>query len=200
MSPKKPASTCTASAVWLSLLLAPAVCGQSAKTEARPPADNRLASIKRICVDRFVGEESLVATVRELAIASLVSLKRFTVTEKCEKADATLKGAVIERAESRVRAEAESVGFGVAAGAATVTGTSGTAGFGAASGGSGEKLFSAESGSRASVTVRLVDAEGEVLWAYTHDSPGGKAKGAVSDAVERAIKQLARDLARADAK
>jgi len=45
-----------------------------------------------------------------------------------------------------------------------------------------------------------VDPEGEVLWAYTQDSAGGKAKGAVSDAVERAIKQLARELSRADAK
>jgi hypothetical protein len=162
--------------------------------------NSRLASLRRVCVDKIVGEESLVASVREIAIASLFSLKRFTVTEKCEKADAILRGAVIERAEKRVRAESEATDFGVAAGGARVTGRSGSAGFGAAVGGSGESLLSAETGSRASVTLRLVGLDGDVLWAYTQDSPGGKTRGAISDAVERAVKQLQRDMARSDAK
>jgi hypothetical protein len=160
----------------------------------------RLASLQRICVDKFVGEEALVATVREIAMASLFSLKRFIVTEKCEKVDATLKGAVIERGEKRVRAEGESADFGVAAGAASVNRVSGTAAVGAALGGSGESLLSAETGSRASVTLRLVDSDGVILWAYTQDSAGGKTKGAVSDAVDRAIRQLQKDISRNGAK
>jgi hypothetical protein len=192
---------CMASRAWLVVLLAVPLYGQAPAPPA-PPADvnPRLASLRRVCVDKIVGEESLVASVREIAIASLFSLKRFTVTEKCEKADAVLRGAVIERAEKRVRAESETTDFGVAAGGARVSGRSGSAGIGAAVGGSGESLLSAETGSRASVTLRLVDLDGDVLWAYTQDSPGGKTRGAVSDAVERAVKQLQRDMARSDPK
>jgi hypothetical protein len=61
-------------------------------------------------------------------------------------------------------------------------------------------LFSAETGTKASVTLRLVDQEGEVIWAYTQDSAGGKNKGAVADAVERAMKQLQRDASRSEDK
>jgi len=201
MNPKKPASTSMASRLLLTTLIAVPLCGQATAPPAQQPESNlRLSSIRRVCVDKFVGEEALVATVREIAIASLFSLKRFTVTEKCEKADATLKGAVIERAEKRVRAEGEAADFGVAAGGASGSRHSVTAGFGAAVGGSGESLLSAETGARASVTIRLVDADGDVLWAYTQDSPGGKTKGAVSDAVDRAIKQLQREIARSEQK
>jgi hypothetical protein len=191
----------TADRVVVVLLASTFLYSQTTEPAAEPPEANpRLALMKRICVDKFAGEESLVATVREIAIASLFSVKRFTVTENCEKVDATLKGAVIERAEKRVRAEGEATDFGVAAGGARVSGRSASAGFGSALGGSGESLLSAETGSRASVTVRLVDASGDVLWAYTQDSPGGKTKGAVSDAVDRAIKQLQREIVRAEKK
>ena len=66
---------------------------------AQPPtqADDAAAlqRIKRICVDRLAGQAPLVDAVREMAFAALFSAKRFTVLEKCEKADATLKGAVL---------------------------------------------------------------------------------------------------------
>lgn len=71
-----------------------------------------------------------------------------------------------------------------------------TAGLGAVAGGSSERLFSIETLSRASVTLRLTNREGDIIWAYTQDSAGGKTKGAVSDAVDRAIRQLGRELGR----
>lgn len=122
--------------------------------------------------------------------------QRFKVSENCEKADATLKGAVFERAEKRARGEGESTDFGVAAGGVSASGAGLTAGLGAVAGGSSERLFSIETLSRASVTLRLTNREGDIIWAYTQDSAGGKTKGAVSDAVDRAIRQLGRELGR----
>jgi hypothetical protein len=159
-----------------------------------------LPAIKRICVDKIAGEESIVAAARELAIAGLFTSKRFTVTEKCVKADAILKGAVLERGEMRVRGEGEATDFGAAAGGASATRNSGRAAFGASAGGSGEALYSAETRANASVVLRLVDQEGTVVWAYSQDSPGGKVKGAIADAIERAVKQLLREVDKATAK
>jgi hypothetical protein len=45
-----------------------------------------------------------------------------------------------------------------------------------------------------------VDQEGTVVWAYSQDSPGGKVKGAIADAIERAVKQLLREVEKATAK
>jgi hypothetical protein len=159
-----------------------------------------LTAIKRICVDKIAGEEAIVAAARELAIAGLFSAKRFTVTEKCDKADAILKGAVLERGEMRVRGEGEATDFGAAAGGASATRSSGRAAFGAIAGGSGESLYSAETRASASVVLRLVDPEGTVVSAYSQDSPGGKVKGAIADAIERAVKQLLREVEKAAAK
>jgi hypothetical protein len=207
MNPKKRGSTFTGRCALILLTSTQLlVCAQTAaQPQQAAPAfvesdtSPRLTTIKRVCVDKFAGEESLVATVQEIAIASIFSLKRFTVTEKCDKADAVLKGAVIERVENKIRAEGEATNFGVSRGAANVNRHSGTAAFGAALGGSGESLMSAETGSHASVTLRLTSADGDVLWAYTQDSPGGKTRGAVSDAVDRAIRQLQREIERAAA-
>ena len=174
-----------------------ALNGQT-ESKGNEPADGRgLLGLKVICVDRLAGDESLAATAQEIAIAGLFAAKRFTITESCENSDAVLKGAVLERGEKRVRGEGEATDFGVAAGGASVGRSGGSAGFGAAVGGSGETLYSAETRSRVTVTLRLTDRRGTVLWAYSQDSAGGKSKGPVADAVERAIRQLNRELEKA---
>ena len=187
MNLKKLASTYTVSAV--GILLANSIAAASAQVPD-------LQKIRRVCVDTIAGDPALVAPAREIAIASVFSLKRFQVTENCAKADAVLKGAVIERHDKRVRGEGEAADFGVAGGGVSGSRSSVSAGFGAIVGGSGEALYSAETATRASVTLRLVNADGDVLWAHTQDSSGGKTKGAIADAVDRAIRQLSRDLAR----
>lgn len=178
------------------VLLLPCIGFCQATEESAPPS-RTLAEIKRICVDRIVGEEAVVAAARELAIAGLFSARRFAITEKCDKADAILKGAVLERGELKVRGEGEATDFGAAAGGASVGRTSGRAAFGAIAGGSGESLYSAETRASASVVLRLVDQEGTIIWAYSQNSAGGKVKGAIADAMERAVKQLLREVERA---
>lgn len=67
-------------------------------------------------MDRAVGQAPLADAVREMLFAALFSSKRFTILEKCDTADATLKGAVIESAKRGARAESEGIGFGAVAG------------------------------------------------------------------------------------
>jgi hypothetical protein len=148
--------------------------------------------VKKICVDKLVGEGSTSDAAREVAIASLFASKRFSVTERCEVADAVLRGAVSEKSGFKSQSEGEATSFGAAAGRADrLSAAVGAVGFG-----SSEKLASAETRWHASVSIRLVGKDGEILWAHSFDSPGGKTKGALADAVDRAVKQLVRDVER----
>jgi hypothetical protein len=157
-----------------------------------------LANITSVCVDRLAGPVAVAEAGREMAFAALFAAKRFVLLEKCEKADATIKGAVLDSVDQRSRSESEGMSFGAVAGAGSVGPTGGSAGFGGVSGSAAESLASSETRRHASVTLRLVNADGRVLWAYTQDSAGGKTKGAVADAVDRAIRQLLRETARTD--
>lgn len=159
-----------------------------------------LLSAKKLCVETFVGAEVLAGQAREMAFASLFASKRFALTENCGKADVVMKGAVIQEGEQQVRSESESTNFGVLAGGATANSSGGTAAVGASKGGSSEALTSAETVTQASVSIRIVDKEGEVIWAYTQESKGGKIKTPLADAMERAVKQLLRDLEKAEKK
>lgn len=161
-----------------------------------PAGAVKLNDLRRLCVEKFAGEEPVAAPVREIAIAALFSLRQFSLTENCARADATLKGAVLERNTRRVRGEGESTGFGAVVGGVSATRANAVGAIAGASGLADEQLYSAETGTTASVTLRLVTADGDVLWAYTQDSSGGKTKGAIADAIERAVKQLTRELNR----
>ncbi len=182
------------------LIVNPRLLAQ-APAETKPPDSEltaRLGSVKRICVSSFAGDPAVVDLAREIAFSALFSGKRFRITEKCENADAVLKGAVVERSEVRVRGESEATEFGTVLGGATVNSNSGSAAIGGVRGGSAEGLYSSENRSQATVTLRLVDSDGEVIWAFTQESPQGKNKSAVADAVDRAIRQLLKEVDRAD--
>jgi hypothetical protein len=186
--------------LFLPILASVYLCAQTDQAESTDPSvASRLAAVKSVCIGPFVGDASQAAAAREVAVTAMFSTKRFRLTENCDKADVVLKGAVLEKTERRVRAEGESTDFGVAAGGASVSRNSGRGGFGAAAGGSGETLYSSEDRSQATVTLRLVDAEGDILWAYTQDSPGGKTKSALVDAIERAVRQLMKEVEKAEA-
>ncbi len=172
MSPKKRESTCMVSFSLFVLAAAiPALAQVAVNSPSPAPPD--LAAVRKVCVDRIVGEERIAAAARELAIAGLFESKLFALTEKCDKADAVLKGAVLERIQNKFRGEGETIIFGA--------------------GGVAESLSSSEAGYAAAVVLRLVDAEGTIIWAFSQDSPGGKVKGALSDAIDRAVKRLIRD-------
>jgi hypothetical protein len=160
-----------------------------------------LGSLRRLCVEGFVGLQPHAGQAREMAIAGLFESKRFRITENCEKADAIVKGSVTQAKEERSRAEAESTDFGVAAGygSASVAGGSGSAsgGFGAVEGGSSEVLASTETISQATITLRIVNDDGDILWAHAEEAKEGKVKGPVAFAMDRAVNKLIREIDRA---
>ena len=163
-----------------------------------PIADHEstLAKINKICVESFAGEPTLSAQARGSVIAAIFSLGRFTVTENCATADATLKGSVFERQDQRFRAEGEGAGIAGSGGVASGTRSGFSAVAGSVATGSDETLASSETRRSASVTMRITDKNGDILWAYTQESPGGKARSALVDAVERGILQLRKTLDR----
>ncbi len=95
--------------------------------------------------------------------------------------------------DERFRAEGESVDFGALAGYAGRN--SGV--IGAVKGGKSETLASAETISQASITLRVVNSDGDILWAHTEEAKAGKVKGPVAFALERAVKRLIRDIEKA---
>ncbi len=156
-----------------------------AADDAAPP----LSKIRSICVDKMGGQAEVAAVVRELIFAALFAGKRFVLMESCERAEAVVKGGVLETADLRGRSEGDSVGFGGFASSRRRAG--GTAGAGA------ESLSSIETRRQATVSMRLVGSNGIVVWANAQDSTGGKAKSAVVDGVERVVARLLEDAGQA---
>jgi hypothetical protein len=152
-----------------------------------------LSAIKWVCVERFVGDPDISTQARELAIASLFTSKLFAVTEKCEKAEATMKGSASRSRGQKSRSEGDSMRFGETA---SVSDSFGRVASGVV-GATDERLSSSETHESASVVLRLVNADGEVIWAHSVDSTGGKTRGAVSDAVDQGVRQLVREVERA---
>jgi hypothetical protein len=189
----------------LAILAACAAWSQEKPKETTPPsepaANPRLLQVKRVCVQNF-GDDALGVQAREMVIARLFESKRFSLTENCEKAEFVLKGAVTERNDRAFREESEGVGFGVSAGASDSSGAgvnrTGTSASASARGDTRETLASSETKQHAAVTMRLVDKDGEILWAASLESTGGKTKGAIGDAAERAVRKFLRDLERAE--
>jgi hypothetical protein len=147
-----------------------------------------LSSIKKICAERFSGDEFRASQARELAISNLFALNRFIITEDCAKADAILRGSVTEDKGQKSRSEGDSAGYHRSA----LSATAGVLAADSVGVGGSENLSSSETQWQASITLRLVNRDGDVIWAISQDSSGGKTKTALSDAVERGVHQLAR--------
>ena len=151
------------------------------KPAGAPPTeqavDPRILQVKRLCIQKF-GEDALGVQVQEMVIAKLFESKRFSLTENCELAQFALKGSITERSKQAFGSESESVSFG--------------------QGAAHENLSSSQTKEQAVVTLRLVDREGDIVWAISQESTGGKTKGAIGDAAERAVRRLLRDIERAE--
>lgn len=155
---------------------------------------NPLQSVARICVGEIVGMEPLSLQTREMIVAALFKTGRFRITEDCARADAVLKGGVVESSDRRVRAESEDTDFGTIVGSAHANRRSGSAHVAGAGGGSGESLLSAETVTNASLSLRIMDGAGDVIWAHTEESGQGKSRSAVALAVQRTVQRLMRDI------
>jgi len=163
----------------------------------------QLLAVKRVCVAKLNGDERFAAQVQDMLISSLFTTKHFTLTDNCDRADATFKGTAAENRERLSRLEDEGIGFGKSAGA--VSGSWNRSG-GSVSGGSAgvaglasETLASSSDKSNAAVALRLVTKDGDVLWATTEESTGNRIKGPAADLADRAVRSLMREIEKASA-
>jgi len=155
----------------------------------------QLLQIRRVYVDHLTGGET-AAQMRDILLSSLESSKLFVLTENPERADATLKGAAEDLVFTEVHSSSDSLNarsnFGT--GRTTSTSRGVNAGFGV---GESESERSSERRHEAVAAVRLVNKEGDVIWATTQESLGAKFRGASTDVADKITARLKEDFARA---
>jgi hypothetical protein len=167
--------------------------------------DAKLLAIKRIYVDDF-GTDPTAKQIQAMVINSISESKRFIITENKEKADAILKGTALEKtsqefhslndkaaAASAHGAHSGSVSGSFQNGAGSISGSS--SGYHAAGAvAADDSTASTETINDARVAVRLVAADGDVIWSTTQESRGAKYKGAGADVADKVVKRLMLDL------
>lgn len=170
----------------------PATATQPALSQSEEDVGLRLLKVRRIFVESF-GDDPIAKQVQAMVVASLTDSKKFIVTENKERADAILKGSGVEKTSQELRSYKDATSAGVAGGGID---SFGAGGFGAAAAGISDSSTSTETINDARVSVRLVDREGDVLWATTQESKGAKYKGASADVADKVVKELLRDVAK----
>lgn len=169
----------------------------------------KFLGVRRIYVETF-GDDTESKQLQAMVINALVESKKFIITENKEKADAILKGTGLERTSQEFHAIGESTGVGAAAAAhsgsvhGTVINGNGSISGSSAGGAIARRMAtedsqaSTETVNDARVAVRLVSADGDVIWATTKESKGAKYKGASADVASQVVKQLLWDLEKAE--
>lgn len=173
-----------------------------ADTPSKPkvPAAQTIREVKRIFVDSF-GDDTVTKQIQAMVVSQLVETGKFKVTENREKADAILKGAGLEKTSQQYHAYSSET-----AGGSATYGESGSIPGTFSGGGSAvaakiaDSNASTETVNDARIAVRLVNQDGDVIWATTQESKGGKYKGASADVADKVVKQLLKDLERPDKK
>jgi hypothetical protein len=186
---------------WLPVLLAS--LGVSAVASDNSPSTaaieenslKQLLQIRRVYVDHLTGGET-AAQMRDILMSSLESSKLFVLTENQERADATLKGAAEDLVFTEVHSSSDSLNArtNIGTGRSTSTSRGMSAGFGV---GESESEHSSDRRHEAVAAVRLVNKEGDVIWATTQESLGAKFRGASTDVADKITARLKEDFARA---
>jgi len=179
------------------------VASMAAAAADKPPSPGeiedaslrQLLTVRRVFIDRLTGGET-AAQMREILFSSLQGTRLFVVTEKEERADAILRGG----AEDLVYTEQHSSSDGVNAHSNFGSGRPTSSSRGAYAGisvGENESEHSSERRHEAIAAVRLVNKEGDVIWATTQESLGAKFRGASADVAEKITAKLREDFERA---
>ena len=185
--------------LWLSLTITVFAQKEIVNLSATASTDDHpqlkeLLKIRRLYVEKLAGGDTAVQ-IRDMLIGSLQGTRLFIVTENPEKADCVLKGS----AEDLVFTDTFQSSQGIQA----RTQVGNTRSGGATRGGVGfsvgeeESTRIAERKHEATVAVRLVNMEGDVIWSTTQESLGAKFRGASADVAGKVTRQLTDDFARA---
>jgi hypothetical protein len=185
---------------WFPLLIAAAAAALAADkpplpAELEESSLRQLLTVRRVYIDRLTGGET-AAQMREILLSSLQGAKLFVVTENAERADCTLKGGAEDLVYSEVHSSSDSVNARADAGSGRSTGNSRGA-YGGLGIGQSENEHSSERRHEAIAAVRLVNKDGDVIWATTQESLGAKFRGASADVAEKITAKLKEDFEKA---
>ncbi len=187
------------------VLLGPLIATLVCQAPQQPETDDleagrlrELLSVRRVYVDRFTGGE-VAAHIREMIVAALHTARLFVVTENPERADAVLRGSAEDLVYTDTFASSEglSVRGSFGTGSSRTSTSQGTRTYGSLGVGEHSATRIAERRHEASAAVRLVNKQGDVIWATTQESTGGKFRGASADVADKISRQLAADYERA---
>ncbi len=156
----------------------------------------QLLRIRRIFVDKLTGGDT-AAQIRDMILSSLAGTHKFVITENPEGADATLRGSAEDLVFTDVHNTSDNINArsnaGRGRGTTSVRDT--RQGF-SIGGGAGESESSRidERKHEATASVRLVNKEGDLIWATTQESLGGKFRGSSADVADKITRRLLEDL------
>jgi len=166
-----------------------------------------IKSVKRVYIEN-ASVDAASSQILSMLVTELMNTHRFIVTENREKADAIIKGSALEQ----VSQEEHSFNTGTAAGhssgghSSTISGSGGSisgsssGGYNSVAAAINDSYHSTETIHDARISVRLVNQDGDVLWATTQESKGAKYKGASADVAEKVAKQLVYDIDKLEGK
>ena len=179
-------------------LAAPAMAGNIEPMRAPPD----LAHVTRIYVDQLGGGHTS-DQMRDMIIAALQNSKLFTITENQDRADAVLRGSADDKVYTDEHDMSDSIGLHTNS-SSSESGRSYLAGQSSSKAdGIGitdrETAHSKERKHETSASIRLVNADGDVLWSTTQESSGGKFRGAMADVADKISRQLVDDTKKARA-
>ena len=174
-------------------LLAVLAAAQAAERPAASSVDSqtaKLLTVRTVCVDELGGADGR-EQIRDMLIGSLQRSGLFILTEDSERADAYLRGSAEDLIFVDLYRQRD--GIQVRGSASASERGSEESDYRSNSFGIGDtdESYRRERKHEAMAAVRLVLANGEVVWSTTQESSGAKYRGAAADVAEKVAKELA---------
>jgi len=171
---------------------------QPGATRSRPaelrPSVTDIREVTRVCFDDFDGGEN-ARQLRAMLIDQLHRLKAFVITENPDTADAFVRGFAEDVVFVDQHSRDENVGGRSGGSIATGAFVRNRRAVAANSGvNEGVRERSIERRHEAALTVRIVNADGDVLWSGSAESRGGKYQSAAGDVSSKIAEDLKRAL------
>ncbi len=163
-----------------------------------PPAT--LLTIQRVYVDHL-GTALGADELRDILMSTLMRNRLFALTDNEERADAFLRGTASDVIFDEEHDSSDSINGHVQTSISDggTYNSRGNSRGASASIGENEHAKSTERRHQSMAAVRLVNRDGDVLWATTQESGGAKFRGATADVADKVARALAEDVRQARA-
>lgn len=161
--------------------------------QVAPPVSEQaeLSQVKRVFVDKFTVSEGS-EQIRDLLLSALQRTRLFIVTENADRADAFLRGGGQDSIFTEDFQYRDSIDGRVTLGSGRASARTNSRSSGISIG-EDDSQRQTERKHEAFAAIRLVNRDGDLIWATTKESRGSKVKTAAVDLVERIVEQLKAD-------